>query len=162
MEVSIVDQTLIDVLMVLFSLIFNVIIVIMFILRGQERTYAEAKLGPVTNALLIPFSLLLVLNALNGSDAGRMITGFPIIIFLAFDLWYRTIKREKPYHHPDRWSLSLYAYLIMYELSGIMLSGYAFIVSRLDGYVVLASFLGSVAAYGYYQYKYNKQKKAYL
>jgi hypothetical protein len=43
-----------------------------------------------------------------------------------------------------------------------MLSGYAFIVSRLDGYVVLASFLGSVAAYGYYQLKYNKHQRGYL
>lgn len=151
-----VDQTLIDVFVVLFSFIFNVIITIMFILRGQERTHAEAKLGPVTNVLLIPFSFLWVLNALNESDAGRLITSFPIIIFLAFDLWYRTIKREKPHHHPDRWPLSLYAYFIVYELSGTMLSGYAFIVSLLDGYVVLASFLGSVAAYGYYQFTYNK------
>ncbi len=154
------DQTLIDVFIVLFSLIFNFTILIMFVLRGQERTRTEAKLSPVTNALLIPFSLLWALNVLNGSDAGRIITSFPIIIFLAFDLWYRTIKREKPYHHPDRWPLSLYAYLILYELSGIMLSGYAFIVSRLDGYVVLASYIGSIAAYGYYQYKYNTHKKA--
>jgi hypothetical protein len=154
------DQALIDIFIVLFSLIFNITILIMFVLRGQERTRTEAKLSPVTNGLLIPFSLLWALNVVNGGDRGRLITSFPIVIFLAFDLWYRTITREKPYHHPDRWPLSLHIYLILYELSGIMLSGYAFIVSRFDGYAVLASYIGSIVAYGYYQHKHDTHKKA--
>ena len=151
------DEALIDFFVVLFSLIFNIHMILVFVLRAQKRTHAEGKLGPVTNALLILFSALWVLNVLNGSDAGRLITSFPIIIFLAFDLWYRTITKKKPYHHPEKWPRSLAVYVILYQVGAIMLNGYAFMVSRLVGNIVLASYFGSLLAYGYYQYRYNKK-----
>jgi hypothetical protein len=152
-----VNQTLIDFFVVLFSLVFNMSMILVFVLRGQKRSQLEANLGPVTNALLIPFSVLWTLNVLNGSGVGRLITSLPIIIFLAFDLWYRTITKKKPYHHPEKWPRSLAVYVILYQVGAIMLNGYAFMVSRLVGNIVLASYFGSLLAYGYYQYRYNKK-----
>ncbi len=128
-------EVVLDFFVVLFSLVFNISMILVFVLRAQERTHAEAKLDPVTNALLIPFSLLWMLNVVNRSDACRLITSSPIIIFLAFDLWYRTITKEKPYHHPEKWPRSLAVYVILYQVGAIMLNGY-------------------------YQYSYNKSKKA--
>ena len=152
-----VDGNFVDGLMVLFSLSFNIIGILIFVLRAIKRKQLEAKLGPVFNALLIPFSLFLVYNLISGRDSGRLITGIPIIIFLAYDLWYRTITDKKPYHHPTHWPLGLYAYVLLYQVSGIMLNGYSFMVSLLYGYIVLASYFGSLVAYGYYQYKHKRE-----
>lgn len=52
----------------------------------------------------------------------------PIIPFLLYDLWYRTLSREKPRHHPaGRWPIELYMYLVLYLLGSMLLVGYAFI-----------------------------------
>ncbi|MHA2434065.1 MAG: hypothetical protein ACXADO_12610 [Candidatus Thorarchaeota archaeon] len=152
------DGGMIDSLMVFFSLIYNALVILLFVLRGQAYPRQEAKLGPIFNALLIPFSLLWLLNLLGGRDSARLITGAFVILFLVFDLSYRTVTGKKPYHHPDRWPAGLYVYVLLFHLGGITLNGYAFIVSRLYGYVVLASYFGSLGAYGFYQYKYKKTK----
>jgi len=154
-----VDGNIVDGLMVLFSLSFNIIGILIFVLRANKRKQLEAKLGPVFNALLIPFSLFWVYNLISGRDSGRLITGIPIIIFLAYDLWYRTITDKKSYHHPTHWPLGLYAYVLLYQVSGIMLNGYSFMVSLLYGYIVLASYFGSLVAYGYYQYTHKREVK---
>jgi hypothetical protein len=132
---------------------------LVFVFRGQKRTQAETKLGPASNLLLVPFSVLWLLNLLNNSDWGRLITVLPTIMFLAFDLWYRTATKRKPHHHPEHWSIGLYVYLVLYLVGGVMLNGYAFLVSLRYGFVVLSSYYGSLMAYGYYQYKHKKFKK---
>ena len=144
--------------MVLFSLIYNAVVILVFVLRGQGRKRLEARLGPIFNAVLVPFSSLWLLNLIGGRDIGRLITGMPVIVFLVYDLMYRTVTRKKPYHHPERWPLGLYAYVLLYQLSSIIMNGYAFMVSRLHGYIVLTSFFGNLAAYFYYQHKYKKTK----
>ena len=149
---------MIDSFMVLFSLIYNAVLILVFVLRGKGRRRLEEKLGPIFNALLVPFSFLWLLNLIGGRDIGRLITGMPVIVFLVYDLMYRTVTRKKPYHHPERWPLGLYAYVLVYQLSSIMMNGYAFMVSRLHGYIVLTSFFGNLAAYFYYQHKYKKTK----
>ncbi len=153
------DGEIIDFLMVLFSLVFNIGLIFIFVLRGQRRTQTEAKLGPIFNLLLIPFSSLWLLNLLNNGGLGRLITVFPTAVFLAYDLWYRTLSKKKPYHHPEHWSSGLYVYLALYLISGIMLNGYAFLASLLYGFIVLSSYYGSLMAYGYYQYSYRKFKQ---
>ncbi len=153
------NGNLIDNLIVVFSIVFNVVLILVFVLRAQGREQIERKLGPVVNALLIPFFLLWILNLFNGRDSGRLITSAPVILFLIFDLLYRTITKKKPYHHPERWPTGLYVYVLLYQIGSIMLNGYAFLVSLLYGYVVLASYLGSLAAYGYYRHEYKKRQK---
>lgn len=151
------DGNLIDELMVLCSLIYNIVGILIFVLRAHKRKQLEFKLGPVFNALLIPFSFFWVFNLITAKNSGRLITGIPIIIFLAYDLWYRAITDKKPYHHPKNWPIGLYAYVLLYQISGIMLNGYSFLVSLIYGYIVLTSYFGSLVAYGYYQYKYKKE-----
>lgn len=99
------------------------------------------------------------LRARSGRDSGRLITGAPIIIFLAYDLWYRTFTDKKPYHHPKSWPIGLYVYVLLYQASSVMLNSYSFLMSLLYGYAVLASYFGSLAAYGYYQYKHKRWAK---
>ena len=144
----------------LFSLLFNIVMILAFVFRGQRRTQTEAKLGPVSNLLLIPFSILWLLNLLGDSDLGRLITPFPAIVFLAYDLWYRTATRRKPQHHPEHWPIGFYIYLLLYVAGGIMLNVYAFLVSLPYGFIVLSSYYGSLMAYGYYQYRHKKFKKS--
>jgi len=151
---------IIDNLVVLFSLLFNIVMILVFVFRGQGRTQSEAKLGPVSNLLLIPFSILWLLNLLGNSDLGRLITPFPAIMFLAYDLCYRTATKRKPQHHPENWPLGLHIYLLLYVIGGIMLNGYAFLVSLPYGFIVLSSYYVSLMAYGYYQYKHKKFKNS--
>ena len=154
-----VDGNLVDALMVLCSLTYNFVGILIFVLRANERKQLEAKLGPVFNTLLIPFSIFWIYNLISGRDSGRLITGIPIIVFLAYDLWYRTLTDKKPYHHPKQWPIGLYAYVLLYQVSGIMLNGYSFLISLLYGYIVLASYFGSLVAYSYYQYKHKRAVK---
>ncbi|MFX0201181.1 MAG: hypothetical protein ACFFCW_34115 [Candidatus Hodarchaeota archaeon] len=154
------DGRLIDSLVVLFALIYNINLIIVFVLRAHERERLEWKFGYVFNGLLIPFTVLWLFNLLIGSDIGRLITGMPVILFIVYDLWYRTLTKKKPTHHPDRWPLGLKVYLFLFQIGSILLNGYAFLVSLLYGYIVLVSWFCVLAAFGYYQYTYNKKKRA--
>ena len=151
-----VNGELIDGLMVLFALVYNGCIVVVFVARALEREYLESLAGYLVNLLLVPFSILWVLNLLGGSEAGRLITGMPIILFLLYDLWYRTLSQEKPKHHPKHWPIELYVYLILFLFGSTLLVGYAFLASLFDGFIILAVYYASLAAYGYYQYKHRK------
>ena len=145
--------------MVFSSLFFNVFIVFIFIFMAFDRLDQERRLGYLISLLFLPFAYVWVTNLMGGRDAGRLITGFPVLVFLIYDFWYREVVKKKPRHHPDRWPLSLYLYLFLYQISGIVLNGYAFFVSMNYGYLILASYFCSLGAYGFYQHKYNKSKK---
>lgn len=151
-----VDVEIIDNVMVLCALIFNLCIIIVFIARAHQRDHLESALGYVVNLLLAPFVILWVLNLVSGHNEGRLITGMPIILFLVDDFWYRTLGRKKPRHHPDRWPYHLYLYLFLYLVGGMLLVGYVFLVSLFYGFIVLAFFYCSLGAYGYYRYRREK------
>ena len=149
-------NVVVDGLTVVFSLVFNVVMILVFVFRGQGRTRLEERLGPVTNLLLIPFSALWLFNLLSNSDVGRLITSFPVMIFLGYDLWDRTVAQKKPKRHPENWPVELYIYLLLYLIGGIVLNGYAFLAALPYGIAVLSSYYGSLIAYGYYQRKHNR------
>ena len=153
------NEYLIDQIMLVASFLFNVIIIFIFILRSYERPDQERMLGFIFSVLFIPFIYVWVTNLMGERDLGRLITGFPVLVFMIYDFWYREVARKKPRHHPDRWPLGLYLYLFLYLIGGIMLNGYAFFVSMNYGYMILLSYFCSLGAYGFYQYKYNKSKK---
>ena len=153
------NEYLIDQIMVVASFLFNVIIIFIFILRAYERPDQERMLGFIFSVLFIPFIYVWVTNLMGERDLGRLITGFPVLVFMIYDFWYREVARKKPRHHPDRWPLGLYLYLFLYLIGGIMLNGYAFFVSMNYGYMILLSYFCSLGAYSFYQYKYNKSKK---
>jgi len=153
------NEYLIDQIMVVASFLFNVIILFIFILRAYERPDQERMLGFVFSVLFFPFTYVWVTNLVRGRDLGRLITGFPVLVFMIYDFWYREVAKRKPRHHPDRWPLGLYLYLLLYLIGGMILNGYAFFVSMNYGYLILVSYYCSLGAYGFYQYKHNKSKK---
>jgi hypothetical protein len=110
------DEILIDNLVVFSAIIYYLFLCLVFLLRAYERDKQELMLAPIFSFLLVPFVALWLLNLLNGSDIGRLITGLPIIIYLVYDLWYRLITKKKPQHHPDRWPIGLIVYLILHSL----------------------------------------------
>jgi len=154
------DSVLIDNLVVLFALIYYAVLIIVYLMRAHELEELEWKMSPVFSALLMPFSLLFGLNLLIGNDSGRLITGLPIIIYLAYDLWYRAITRKKPYHHPERWPVGLVVYLLLLFIGSIGLNWYGYLVSDLDGDMLVGGFFVMMCSFGYYQWRYNKRKKA--
>ena len=153
------DGVLIDNLVVFFALVYYAVLTIVYLLRAHELTEMEWKMGSVFSALLIPFALLWVVNLIIDNDSGRLITGLPIIIYFVYDLWYRAITRKKPHHHPDRWPVGLIVYVLLLFIGSIGLNWYGFLVSYLDGSMLVVAFFVMISSFGYYQYRYNKRKK---
>lgn len=154
------DGVLIDNLVVFFALVYYAVLIVVYLLRAHELTEMEWKMGPVFSALLIPFASLWVLNLLMGNDSGRLITGLPIIIYLGYDLWYRAVTRKKPHHHPDRWPVGLIVYVLLLLIGSIGLNWYGFLVLYFYGVMLVVAFFVMMSSFGYYQYRYNKRKKA--
>ena len=154
------DEVLIDNLVVFSAIIYYLFLCLVFLLRAYERDKQELMLAPIFSLLLFPFVVLWILNLLNGSNAGRLITGLPIIIYLVYDLWYRLITKKKPQHHPDRWPVGLIVYLILLQIASIALNWYGFLVSQITGRMLVISYFVMLGCFGFYQNRYNKRKKA--
>ena len=153
------EQALIDNLVVVSAIIYYAFLCLVYLLRVYERDKQELMLGPIFSFLLVPFVVLWILNLLNGSDMGRLITGLPIIIYLFYDLWYRLITKKKPQHHPDRWPVGLIVYLILLQIASIALNWYGFLISQITGRMLVISYFVMLGCFGFYQYSYNKRKK---
>ena len=152
------DAVLIDNLMLFFAFVFYAFLFIVYILRARELSNLEWKLRLAFSVQLIPFVSLWVLNLLIGNDSGRLLVGLPIIIYLVYDLWYRLLTKKKPYHHPQRWPLSLIVYLLLLFMGSIGLNWYGYLISRLYGQMLVIAFFIMMSSYGYYQQMYNKKK----
>jgi hypothetical protein len=154
------DAVLIDDLVVFFALIYYALLFVVYLLRARELTKFEWKLSPVFSLQLVPFTSLWVLNLLIGNDPSRLLAGLPIIIYLAYDLWYRLITRKKPYHHPDRWPIGLIVYVLLLFIASIGLNWYGYLMSPFYGNVLVIAFFVMMSSYGYYQYSHNKKQKS--
>lgn len=154
------DAVLIDNLVVFFALVYYIFLFVVYLLRAHELSKLEYKLSPVFSVQLVPFASLWVLNILIGNDSGRLLAELPIIIYLVYDLWYRAITRKKPYHHPDRWPPGLVVYLLLLLIGSIGLNWYGYLMSRFYGSMLVVAFFIMMTSFGYYQYRYNKRKKA--
>jgi len=155
-----VNEVLIDNLVVFSAIIYYAFLCIVYLLRAYECDKLELMFAPIFSFLLVPFVALWTLNLLNASDSGRLIAGFPIIIYLVYDLWYRLITKKKPQHHPDRWPIGLIVYLILLQIGSIALNWYGFIVSKFYGNMLIIGYFVMLGCFGFYQNKYNKRKKA--
>ena len=154
------DDVLIDNLVIFSAIIYYTFLCIVYLLRAFERDKLELMFAPVFSFLLIPFVALWTLNLVNESDVGRLMTGFPIIIYLFYDLWYRLLTKKKPQHHPNRWPIGLMVYLILLQIGSIALNWYGFIVSKFYGNMLIISYFVMLGCFGFYQYRYNTRKKA--
>jgi hypothetical protein len=154
------NEILIDNLVIVFSIIYYLFLCLVFLLRAFERDKEELLLAPLFSLLLVPFIALWILNLFSGGEIGRLITVLPIIIYLFYDLWYRLLTKKKPHHHPDRWPIGLIAYLILLQVGSIGLNWYGFIISKFDGMILVFCCFIMLRCFGFYQYRYNKRKKA--
>jgi len=154
------DEVLIDKLVVLSAVIYYAFLCIVYLLRAYERDKQELMLAPIFSFLLVPFVALWILNLINRSDIGRLITGLPIIIYLVYDLWYRLITKKKPQHHPDRWPFGLIIYLILLQIGSIALNWYGYIISKFYGHILVICYFVMLGCFGFYQNRYNKRKKS--
>jgi len=152
------DVALIDNLMFFFAFVLYAFLFIVYFLRARELSRLEWNLRIAFSVQLIPFVSLWALNLLIGNDSGRLLVGLPIIIYLVYDLWYRLLTKKKPYHHPKRWPLSLIVYLLLLFMGSIGLNWYGYLISRLNGHILVIAFFIMMSSYGYYQYMYNKKK----
>ncbi len=150
----------IDFLVIFFALVFYTFLIIVYLLRAHQLEEMEWKLSLPFSFQLIPFALLWIVNLLIGNNSGRLIVELPIIIYLVYDLWYRLITQKKPYHHPERWPIGLAIYLLLLFIGTIGLNWYGYLVSNLYGNLLVVFFFIMMCSFGYYQYKFNKSRKA--
>jgi hypothetical protein len=153
------DESLVDRLMLASTLVYNGLCILVFVFRGLDKEVWERRVGPFFSSMLIPFTLSWVINLTSGADSSLLIAGAPIIIFLGYDLWYRSIAKSKPRHHPEKWPRELVLYLLLYHFGGITLNGYSFLVSLGNGSVALASYFAALGSYFFYQYRYNRRSR---
>lgn len=152
-------EAVIDNLVIVSAIVYYLFLSLVYLLRAYERDKQELILAPIFSLLLIPFVTLWLLNILNQSDIGRIITMLLIIIYLVYDLWYRLITKKKPHHHPDHWPMGLIVYIILLQIGSIGLNWYGFIVSKFHGMVLVIFYFIMLGCFGFYQIKYNKKKK---
>ena len=93
-----INASLIDNAMIICAIIYNLCIIMIFIARAHEHYKLEEGIGVVVSLLIVPFLILWLLNLVKGRDSAHLITGFPIILFLLDDLWYRAIQKKKARH----------------------------------------------------------------
>lgn len=151
------DGILIDKLVIFFAVIYYAFLVMVYLVRAHNHSGLELKMAPIFSLQLAPFSILWLLNFLNG-DIGRIISLTPIIVFLLYDLWYRLITRKKPVHHPERWPIGLIVYLVLLFAGSIGLNWYGYLMSDFIGRMLVVAFFVMMGSFGYYQYRYNKSK----
>ena len=154
-----VEQEVIDGFVVISTLIYNLILTAVFLFRAYDWEAWERRMGIPFNLLIIPFSILWILNLLNGWDFSRLGMSIAIVIFLLYDLWYRTLTKEKPRHHPEKWPTKLIIYTILLHLGSITINGYGFLISREIGLTVLTTYFLSLFAFTFYQFRFKKQRK---
>ncbi len=153
------SDVLVDNLVVECSLVYYAFLCVVYLLRSYQKDTAELKLAPIFSLLLVPFILLWVSNVYLRSDIERLISGFLIVVYLLYDLWYRLLTKKKPVHHPDRWPPGLIVYLLLLQAGSIGLNWYGFLVSKLYGTVLVISYFVMVGCFGFYQARYNRRKK---
>ncbi len=151
-------SALVDNLVIVCAVIYYLFLCFVFLLRAYKQDQLELRLAPVFSVLLVPFSALWIANLFFVSDSGRLISGFPIIVFFFYDLWYRLLSRKKPVHHPKKWPAGLILYLVLLQVGSIGLNWYGYIVSRLYGYVLVICYFGMLGCFGFYQMRHTKRK----
>lgn len=159
-EAGAMDQTVLDGFVVFFAIVYYVFLCVVYLLRAFERTRAELWLAPAFSLLLIPFIGAFIVNILVGSDIHRPVTLVPMIFFLVYDLWYRLLSKKKPVHHPEKWPPGLIVYLLLLQAGSIGLNWYGYLVSKMDGYLLVACFFIMLGFFGFYQRMHNKRKKS--
>ena len=145
--------------MIFFAIIYNLLIITVFILRSYNKYPLEEKISPIFDLLTIPFFALFFLNIIIVSDIGRMGTILPMITFLGYDYWYRQLTKKKSRYHPEKMLKKLILYILLFYFSGMAITGYSFIVSQEDVLIVLAVFMLSIISYFYYQIIHNEMRK---
>jgi len=150
----------IDVVVVLFAVVYYAFLCIVYIIRAFGSDKLELALAPVFSVQLVWFAALWCANLLMGGDVPRLVTLLPIIIFLVYDLWYRLITRLKPVHHPKKWPAGLVIYIILLMAGSIALNWYGFLVSESYGRVLIACFFIMLGCYGLYQNRHDRSMRA--
>lgn len=151
--------SLTDGLAVVFGVLFYAFTGFVFLLRAHEKTGYELSLKYAFSVQFIPFTVLLVINLVQ-EQTMKAVTLVPIVAFLGYDYWYRAYTEKKPLHHPEKWPKELVVYLALLFAGSIGVNWYGFFVSELYGMILVRVFFVMMGAYGYYQYRHNKEKRS--
>ena len=142
------DNRTIDVSLVGLANIINVLIVAIFLSRAGRKEDLEYYLGLAMVTLALPVLFIAVRNASTGREWWTAVLPILMVAFLCLELALDYVFKIK-----FRNTVYLWPYLVMFYLALMGLIGYAFLTSRLLGYVTLCTyFLGLLAAW----YSYSK------
>jgi hypothetical protein len=152
------NETL-DVVVVLFAVVYYAFLCVVYIIRAFGKDKLELALAPAFSVQLAWFAALWFANLFMGGGIPRLITLLPIVIYLVYDLWYRLLTRRKPVHHPKEWPAGLVVYVLLLMVGSFALNWYGFLVSKLDGRVLIACFFIMLGCFGFYQGRHNRRMR---
>jgi len=150
----------VDLLVVAFAVLYYAFLCVVYIIRGLGNEALELKLATAFSVQLGPFLALWLANLLVGADISRLVTLLPIIVYLAYDMWYRLLTKRKPVHHPKKWPPGLVVYLVLLMVGSFALNWYGFLVSKTLGSMLVACFFIMLGCFGYYQGMHDRRLKA--
>jgi hypothetical protein len=137
------DQT-VDLAIVVIANVANLLMVGIFVSRSWGRGDVGRRLGIPLEILALPVGGAVLLNVLGSREWWTIVLPCLLIAFLAAELVLDYILRLDFRH-----TKMLGPYLALYYLGLLGMIGYAFGVSRLFGFVTLATYLVNLAATGY-------------
>ena len=132
-----------DIIIWAVSLIINFLMILLFLARAKRKEKTEYFLGIIVILCAFPMIFFSLFNFILGREWPAYILLIPIIIFLILEFFFDYI-----YKLNFRQSRLLWLYLAFYYLGLFGLIGYAFLISRIYGYILLVFyFLNQLATW---------------
>jgi hypothetical protein len=131
----------IDLILVATGIIFNLLVIGLFIARTARDRRAEWVIGLAVSSLAIPCAAGAAANLASGREWWTIV--FPLLLLL-----YSLLEFGLDYlwKVPFRTTRILPAYLVVFYASALAMVGYAFGVGKGYGFVALGTYLCGLAA----------------
>jgi len=135
-----------DLTFVLCAVLFNFLIIGVYISSRHERVKLRTLLGKIIIGLGIPLTIVFVSYILNGKPMRTLVYFVSILLYLIVELFLDFILkinfREKPVLHVP--------YIILFYFACLGFMAISFTIDTTWGYVVSVTFWGVLAALAYF------------
>lgn len=133
-----------EVAVVVLANVANLLVVAVFLARAWRRPDVSHAAGVPLMLLALPMAAAAVVNAVAGRPWWLVWLPAPFVAHCAMELWLDYLR---PSDFRRTWLLV--PYLAVFYAGTIGLVGYGFAVSRLAGFITLATYFLGLAATGY-------------
>ncbi len=138
---SIVTAQVIDLAVIITANLANLLLAGMFLARAVGQTRYARILGTGVVVLAVPLAVAVALNALNGREWWTIVLPGLLVVYCATEFILDYLLKIDFRH-----TRLLGPYLLLYYAGLMGMTGYAFLVDTLAGFVTLATYFVGLAA----------------